>query len=72
MKLKPEEKFLLPDDDGNLILITEIDFEYSVLQNRVIPMKGFKLEVDYDNNNISSHKKVKVQTSFTIDGVYEK
>ena len=40
MKLKPNEKFLLQDDDGNMILITEIDFDYGMLQNRIIPMKG--------------------------------
>jgi hypothetical protein len=72
MKLKSEEKFIVPDDDGNLILITEIDFDFSVLQNKVIPMKGVKLEIDYDNNNITSCGEVEVQTSFTIDGVYGK
>lgn len=72
MRLKAEEKFILPDDDGNLILITEIDFDYSILQNRVILMKGVKLEIDYDNNNVSSCKEVEVQTNFTFDGVYDK
>jgi hypothetical protein len=72
MKLKPEEKFILPDDDGNLILITEIDFDYQILQNRVIPMKGIKFKVDYDNNSISVDEGVNVQTSFTIDSVYGK
>ena len=70
MKLTPEQKFILPDDDGNLILVTEIDFIYNALQNRVIPMKGIKFEVDYDANFITEGKQVDVQTSFTIDAIY--
>ena len=70
MKLQPEQKFILPDDDGNLILITEIEFDYSLLQNRVIPMKGIKFEIDYDTNIIAEEKEVNVQTSFIIDAIY--
>ncbi|MFA6778075.1 MAG: hypothetical protein WCR80_06560 [Bacilli bacterium] len=72
MKLKPEEKFILPDDDGNLILITEVDFKYELLQNKVIPMKGIKFDVNYDDNEISKYEEVNIQTSFTIDAVFDK
>ena len=70
MKLRPEEKFVLQDDDGNLILITEVDFDFNVLQNRIIPMKGIKFEVYYDDNQIQNCGEVSIQTSFNIDGVY--
>lgn len=72
MKLKPNEKFLLQDDDGNMILITEIDFDYGMLQNRIIPMKGVKFEIDYDCDTISLKGRVELQISFDIDGVYER
>lgn len=72
MKLSPDQKFILPDDDGNLILITEVDFDINILQNRIIPMKGIKFNVDYDKNEIENGEIVDVQTSFTIDGVYDK
>ena len=70
MKLKPEEKFILQDDDGNLILINEVDFDFNVLQNRIIPMKGVKFEIDYVDNVIELYGEVNIQTSFNIDGVY--
>lgn len=70
MKLKPEEKFVLQDDDGNLILITEVDFDFNALQNRIIPMKGVKFEIDYVDNVIELYGEVNIQTSFDIDGVY--
>ena len=72
MKLKPEEKFILQDDDGNLILITDVEFDFNILQNRVIPMKGIKFEIDYEDNNIELYGEVNIQTSFNIDGVYGK
>lgn len=72
MKLKPDEKFILQDDDGNLILVTEIDFNYEVLQNRIMPMKGVKFEINYDCDTISLGAEVDLQTSFDIDGVYER
>lgn len=71
MKLTEEQKFIIQDDDGNLILITEIDFDFNFLQNRVIPMKGVRFEVDYEDNTISEYREVDVQTSFDIDGVCE-
>ena len=70
MKLNSDQKFILPDDDCNLILITEITLDYSILQHRIIPMKGIKFEVDYDNNTISRYEEVNVQTSFVIDAIY--
>ena len=70
MKLKPEKKFVLQDDDGNLILITEVDFDFNALQNRIIPMKGVKFEIDYVDNVIELYGEVNIQTSFDIDGVY--
>lgn len=72
MKLSSEQKFILPDDDGNLILITEVNFDINILQNRIIPMKGIKFNVDYNKNEIENGEIVDVQTSFTIDGVYDK
>ncbi len=70
MKLKQEEKFVLQDDDGNLILITEVDFDFNVLQNKIIPMKGVKFEIDYVDNVIELYGEVNIQTSFDIDAVY--
>ena len=70
MKLKPDQKFILQDDDGNLILINEVDFDFNVLQNRIIPMKGVKFEIDYVDNVIELYGEVNIQTSFDIDGVY--
>lgn len=70
MKLNPEQKFIMPNDDGNLILITEIDFDYSMLQNNIISMKGINVDVDYDNNTILMGKNINIQTSFTIDNIY--
>lgn len=72
MKLNQDQKFILEDDDGNLILITEVDFDFQILQNRVIPMKGVKFEIDYEDNTISKYGEVHVQTSFNIDGIYGK
>lgn len=72
MKLNAEQKFILQDDDGNLVLITEIDFDFQILQNRVMPMKGVKFEIDYDDNTLINREEVDIQTSFTIDGVYGK
>ncbi|HZJ98772.1 MAG TPA: hypothetical protein VFC79_02130 [Tissierellaceae bacterium] len=70
MKLNNDQKFILQDDDGNLILITEVEFDFNILQNRVIPMKGVKFNIDYDNNDIEYSEDVDIQTSFSIDGVY--
>ena len=70
MQLNPEDKFVLQDDDGNLILITEIDFDFNILQNRIIPMKGHKYEINYEDDSIYYYGKVSLQTSFDIDGVY--
>ena len=70
MKLNQDQKFILQDDDGNLILITEVDFDFNILQNKIIPMKGVQFEIDYANNDIELYGEVNVQTSFNIDGVY--
>lgn len=70
MKLNESQKFILPDDDGNLILITEIDFDYEVLQNKIIPMKGVQFEIDYINNTIKENGEVEIQSSFSIDGIF--
>ena len=70
MKLQQGQKFILQDDDGNLILITEIDLDFNILQNRTIPMKGVKFEVDYEDNIVEVYGDVHIQTSFDIDGVY--
>ena len=70
MKLNEEQKFILQDDDGNLIIVTEIEFDFNLLQSRVIPMKGIKFGVHYDDNTISDYGVVNIQTSFDIDGVY--
>ncbi|MCY6957935.1 hypothetical protein [Clostridium brassicae] len=72
MKLNEEQKFLLQDDDGNLILITEIDFNYELLKNQIMQMKGIKFEVDYSENTIEKHDEVEVHTSFSIDGIFKK
>ena len=71
MKLNQDQKFILQDDDGNLILITEVEFDFNILQNKIIPMKGVKFEIDYVNNDIELYGEVNIQTSFDIDGVYE-
>ena len=70
MKLNQDQKFILQDDDGNLILITEVEFDFNILQNKIIPMKGVKFEIDYVNNIIELYGEVNIQTSFNIDGVY--
>lgn len=70
MKLNQDQKFILQDDDGNLILITEVDFDFNILQNKIIPMKGIKFEIDYIDNVIELYGEVNIQTSFNIDGVY--
>ena len=72
MKLKPEQKFVLQDDDGSLILITEVDFDFNALQNRIIPMKGIKFDIHYEDNIIEKYGEVDIQTSFNIEGVYGK
>lgn len=72
MKLSKDQKFILQDDDGNLILITEVEFDFNILQNRIIPMKGVKFEIDYEDNTIEEYGEVNIQTSFNIDGVYGK
>ena len=72
MKLSQEQKFILQDDDGNLILITEVDFDFNILQHRIMPMKGVKFEIDYINNTIEEYGEVNIQTSFDIDAVYGK
>lgn len=70
MKLNQDQKFILQDDDGNLILITEVEFDFNILQNKIIPMKGVKFEIDYVDNVIELYGEVNIQTSFNIDGVY--
>ena len=70
MKLNHDQKFILQDDDGNLILITDVEFDFNILQNKIIPMKGVKFEIDYVNNVIELYGEVNIQTSFDIDGVY--
>lgn len=70
MKLNQDQKFILQDDDGNLILITDVEFDFNILQNKIIPMKGVKFEIDYVNNVIELYGEVNIQTSFDIDGVY--
>ena len=40
------------------------------MQNRIIPMKGVKFEIDYVDNVIELYGEVNIQTSFNIDGVY--
>lgn len=72
MKLSSDQKFILQDDDGNLILITEVDFDFNILQHRIMPMKGVKFEVNYEDNIIKSCGEVNIQTSFNIDAVYGK
>ena len=72
MKLQQDQKFILQDDDGNLILITEVEFDFSILQNRIIPMKGVKFEIDYEDNTIEQGEEVNIQASFDIDAVYGK
>ena len=72
MKLNRDQKFILQDDDGNLLLVTEIEFDFNLLQNRVIPMKGIKFDIDYDHNEILEGEEVFIQTSFTIDGISSK
>lgn len=62
----------MQDDDGNLILITEVTFDFNILQNRVIPMTGVKFEIDYEDNTIEKYGEVNIQTSFDIDAVYGK
>ena len=71
MKLNQDQKFILQDDDGNLILITDVEFDFNILQNKIIPMKGVKFEIDYVNNDVELYGEVNLQTSFNIDGVYE-
>lgn len=68
MELQQEEKFILPDDDGNLILITEIIFDYRLLQNGIITMKGFKFDVDYGKDTISKkyEEKFRISANFNI------
>lgn len=72
MKLSQEQKFILQDDDGNLILVTEMELDFSILQHRIIPMKGVKFDVDYESNTIGEYGEVNIQTSFNIDAVYGK
>jgi hypothetical protein len=71
MKLNPKQKFILPDDDGNLILITELDFEYSSLQNRIIFMKGVNIDINLENNEISTGDKVDIQANLDIENIEE-
>ena len=70
MELNSDNKFFLQNDEGDLILITEIDFDFRVTQNGIIPMKGLLFEVDYIQNIIESPKEVNIQASFSIDAVY--
>lgn len=74
MKLKSDEKFVLPDD-GSLILITEINFDYGSLQNRIIPMKGVRFEINYDDKEIAGVKANMIIVEYpddTPDEVIEK
>lgn len=70
MKLNSDNKFFLQNDDGDLILITEIDFDFRATQNGIIPMKGLMFEVDYIENIIEPPKEVNIQASFSIDAIY--
>lgn len=70
MKLNQDQKFMLQDDDGNLILITEIEFDFNILQNKIIPMNGVRFNINFEDNTISTGEQVNIQTSFEIDGIY--
>ena len=72
MELNSDSKFFLQNDEGDLILITEIDFDFRATQNGIIPMNGLLFEVDYIRNIIESPKEVNIQASFKIDAVYTK
>lgn len=72
MELNSDNKFFLQNDEGDLILITEIDFDFRATQNGIIPMRGLLFEVDYIQNIIESPKEVNIQASFNIDAVYTK
>lgn len=48
--------------DGNLILITDVEFDFNILQNKIIPMKGVKFEIDgkcYNKNYIRIIERIK-------------
>lgn len=70
VKLNEEQKFILQDDEGNLILVTEIELDIDRLQNGMMLMKGIKFYVDYEGNIIERYSRVDMTTCFKIDGIY--
>lgn len=67
--INEEERFILETDDGDLVIVTDVEFDFRLLQSRIIPMKGISFGVDYKNGNIEKGSNVDILTSFTIDNI---
>lgn len=74
MKLSPEDKFFIEDEnDGSLILVTEIELDPNLLKNNYLVFKGNRFYVDYETNEIDKEVgQVEVSVSFNIEGIFSK
>lgn len=70
IKLNNKEKFLLQDDNGNMILVTEVEFDYHLLISRVIAMKGILFEIDYYNNTFKNEGEIELSVNFEFGCVH--
>lgn len=72
MKLSAQDKFFIKDDDGALVLVTEIVLNEDIIKNNFLTMKGVLFYVDYESDKIDEARvPAEVTVSFNIEGIHE-
>lgn len=72
MKLSAQDKFFIKDDDGALVLVTEIVLNEDMIKNNFLTMKGVLFYIDYDSNKIDEGRvPAEVTVSFNIENIHE-
>lgn len=69
MILDKEDRFLLVDEDGNVVIVTEIETNHLLTMNACMPVRGKLIRLDYEDLNVDSIEDVEVQLSFYIEGI---
>lgn len=68
IKLNPQDKFFIEDDEGSLILASEIILDLDMVKNNMMFIRGKKFNVNYEDSLINEDGLVECQLSFTLDG----
>lgn len=69
MLLDKEDRFLLVDEDGNVVIVTEIETNHLLTMNSSMPVRGKLIRLDYEDLNVDSIEDVEVQLSFYIENI---